>query len=242
MLPRPVVYMPSIDRGGVISKKADVLIQRLYEYLYESLANDSPNVKLTNYAIIRAVACFIKNNEFRAEDESRLLVFPINDCTSTICKPTPIHFKLSDRNVLRPYVEVYCGKKLDYNCSKQLTGLPIKSITVGPGGNQDAVFQSIIFRIDNGIDEETNIAESNGNVREWEYYSQFLKKLSQDNGINYNISVQELKQLKKMFKSDFSGFVNTVKQLGCFRQYQGECYFSERRKIIIRKSKIPYIY
>ncbi len=246
MFPSPVIYLADENNCCETSREQqkayDNLFQNLYDHLSSDYNNDCPRVRLTNYAIIRAIACFIKNVGFRAEDESRLLVFPISNCTSSACKSTPIHFRLSDRNVFRPYVEIYCGRKIcDDDVVPHFTGLPVKSITVGPGGNQDAVFQSIIFRIENGMDYETKLAKIEGDTVQKEYYTQFWDEMK-NNGETSNIEKKQLLQLEEEFKSDFTGFVTDIKNQPIFIKYQRECYFSERRNIIIRKSKIPYIY
>lgn len=78
-------------------------------------------------ALWKRMAPFVKRVEFRAEAEQRL-VFN----TAEMEKAVRIDYRNS-RNVLKPYLDIACGG-----------GWPICEVMVGPGFNQDVVFQSVL--------------------------------------------------------------------------------------------------
>lgn len=78
-------------------------------------------------ALWKRMAPFVKRVEFRAEAEQRL-VFN----TAEWEKAVRIDYRNS-RNVLKPYLDIECEG-----------GWPIYEVMVGPGFNQDVVFQSIL--------------------------------------------------------------------------------------------------
>lgn len=78
-------------------------------------------------ALWKRMAPFVKRAEFKAEAEHRL-VFNIAEWE----KPFRIDYR-NTQHVLKPYLDIECAD-----------GWPIHEIVVGPGFNQEVVFQSIL--------------------------------------------------------------------------------------------------
>lgn len=84
-----------------------------------------------------AIASFMKHESFKAEKEVRLLFSPIEfiGIDNNISKEL-VKFRESD-GITKPYMEIHIKHKKE---GKH----PIKSVTVGPGTNQDIVFNAIV--------------------------------------------------------------------------------------------------
>ena len=88
------------------------------------------------------LASYMKHISFKEEEECRLLIplvyFPQHEDES--CLLERINYRESN-GIIKPYIKV----KLFRNDNKNKT--PIKSITVGPGENQEQIFKALILLI-----------------------------------------------------------------------------------------------
>lgn len=111
------------------------------------LANSPMNINDYINCVISAFIPICKNRFFSHEQESRLLFYPIDG--------TEILYREKSNRIL-PYIKCTV-------VNKDSKKYPIKSITVGPGVNQNLVFNSVISILE-GVDNEKFISENDCSV------------------------------------------------------------------------------
>ncbi len=156
-----MIYDNNIDKISVV----DIIkiIREMLEGLYNIESNKisefikyKKNIKF----FFALLASYVKNGNFVMEDEIRMLC-PFME---TLEKKTSakIFYNRRTNGILRPYI------KIRFRQGEELLSappkLPIQKIIVGPAGNQDAVFNSIVHRVEHG------------NPAVWKYGVQYLKK------------------------------------------------------------------
>ena len=133
--------------------------------------------------------CFIKNKAFQSEKEVRFAVAALE--TSLVAKKiyhTKIDYYKANNNILRPYISLF------YSDGKQNIGLPIKSIWVGPGRNQDRAFESVIMRIEGDYNKVFPLPLTEYIVRLMEYYREMTDYINN----KYDEDIISLLDFKKM--------------------------------------------
>lgn len=102
---------------------------------------------------LRLLASYHKQEGFNGEREVRLSFFPLSadeDLCADINDPAQseaeIKYLCQRSGILRPYLEIYF---FDWLNNKD--ACPITAITVGPGGHQQTVFDSVVHRLQYGI-------------------------------------------------------------------------------------------
>lgn len=125
----------------------------------EAIAINGGDAKL--YLLL--LASLLKNNDFESEKEIRAIFLAEQEGQQ---KMNIKYFPLPN-GVLRPFCEIcFCSEE-----EKPL--LPLKEIVIGPSGNQQAVFDSVVHRIKYG---ETNL---------WDYWSMVDTKAFEENFYKY---------------------------------------------------------
>lgn len=104
------------------------------------------------------LASYFKNKDFVIEDEVRMVCPLIFDLDG---ESADIFYNKKENGILRPYIKVKFHKSADLDAKPML---PIVAITVGPAGNQEAVFNSVVHRVEYG------------KPAVWEYDKKFLGK------------------------------------------------------------------
>lgn len=159
-----MIYDSGTDKEAKISVKEIIeIIQNMLEGLYGIKPNDYEGFKQNKKNIkffFTLLASYVKNGKFVIEDEIRMLCpFLETPERKTVAK---IFYNKRENGILRPYIKVkFCQGE---NFISPNPKLPICKIIVGPAGNQDAVFNSIVHRVEYG---RTTI---------WKYGSDCLKK------------------------------------------------------------------
>lgn len=188
----------------------------------------------------KAVGTYVKRYDFYQEDEQRI-VFNLKDL-----RINPRIDYRNDKNVLKPYLDICC-----------VSGWPITEVTVGPGFNQNAVFRSIYHFLDNAEVHCHIITEGDY----WKRVEDYMKKVP---GVwNMNNCLNEITQLKLKIEGQKESAeknfdknqiytlvhqtINAILQSDDQRisdeqkSFFKENYFSVSG-IVLKKSKIPYIY
>lgn len=101
-----------------------------------------------------SIVPFFKHSAFSPEEEVRLAVRPLNvplDCVEPRLDKLSGMFKakihhMESNHILKPRIKIQWRKKV--GADQRNGGTPIKSITVGPGANQQMTYQSIIHYIE----------------------------------------------------------------------------------------------
>ena len=104
---------------------------------------------------LRLLATYHKQQGFYGEHEARLSFFPLSADEDLVTEPPNGDFSLNETDikyfrqssgVLRPYLEIYFLR-----LPEGIHACPITSVTVGPGGHQQAVFDSLVHRLEYGV-------------------------------------------------------------------------------------------
>lgn len=207
------------------------------------------------------IASLLKNKDFKSEEEIRAIFFAEKEGT---LKTNIRYFPMSN-GVLRPYCEiVFCDKE-------EKPMLPLQELVVGPSGNQQAVFDSVVHRIKYG---EKNIFDywnpSDQESFNKNFYSYVLGSIKRylndtDTKISEELACQIFDELKKSWENENGRDIISCTWEGClafnemsqdFKIYfcdqsddiklicnkiMQDNYFS-REGVWIRKSQIPYIF
>lgn len=195
-------------------------------------------------------ALLIKRYEFFQENEYRAIINLDNLCDEN-CNPI---FYRTDNNVIKSYV------KVKYKISDKITGWPIVAIMIGPGFNQNVVFDSMKLFLDSA---ELCVPKVTLDV----YVERILKYLY--NAANKITNMRDRKKFKKKidsrkndFNSEFVGriflvqmrqqllhFLESVKTNCKFRKQTIaeldeyiKCNYFSLCGIVLKKSSIPYIF
>lgn len=202
---------------------------------------------------LRMLASHIKNERFTSESEVRIATFPLQIRDNH----TKIHY-FSTKGILRPYIDVSFGY---YQNDGFVKAIPIKSITIGPSGKQQTVFDSVVHRLTYGVQKvyQYNLEELNNNLSSYcnmvkEYYSK-LEPITEDlvdiikiSWFNKNEEYlnKAFPKLKNIDISELIGIKNLNLKLNS-RQNEilhkiNEDFHFTREGIIIKKSSTPYIF
>lgn len=135
--------------------KDSILDEELIQYEWEQ------NPKLAQN-FLKLLSAYYKEERFRGEGEIRAAFLPAQKDDNKV--RSKIEYFEQANGILRPYMDVFfMHNYCDAECYK--VECPIKSITVGPGGGQDSVFNSVVHRLEYG------------DTRVWEYTKEELEKL-----------------------------------------------------------------
>lgn len=197
-------------------------------------------------------ATYIKNNSFAAEKEIRAsfmyheravnLPFDHSEAEDYLKIHPKVFFYRTDKGILRPYLNVkICQRNFnDEDIIKPL--LPLKSITVGPSGNQQAVFDSVVHRLKYGECKLYNYSDNNNSLqkRKNDFYKEVEKWWPTKIG-REKFSDKIFAMIIDYFFEKPIDFSKNQMEKNIVEKIKKDFYFSPKG-IIVRKSKIPYIF
>lgn len=242
-----VIYCTSSSDGMPPDElsKAEADIQKMVE---EHCGNKLAGLPAIRESVAECAA-LIKRYEFFQEDEYRA-IFNLNNVGIT--EKSPIFYR-TEENVLKSFIKVKC--RIGEN-----VGWPVASVMVGPGFNQDVVFNSLIFFLDNSNILITGITHDKYILRAKDYLIEGVKKLNDER------LMQEFKEIivnhnwkccsgftdpefSSQMQIEVNGIVEKLRkkiddeniQNPDFNKYWDNNYFS-RTSVILKKSSIPYIF
>lgn len=140
---KPVIYftrnamLEKVSKNQVY-KRMDEIIERINALKLRS-GEDGAEEKISE------LAAQIKRYEFSAEQEWRL-IFNMTEHTAEY-KKTPLFYREQD-SILKPFIKVAVSKQ--DKAGLRPIPWPVTAITVGPGYNQDQVFQSLRYFLNFG--------------------------------------------------------------------------------------------
>ena len=214
-------------------------------------------------------ATYIKDISFEAEKEIRAafiyhqLIDSLDENADKYCPK--LNYYRMDKGILRPFINVRIMQLS--NTGRDDSGeyapmLPLKSITIGPSGNQQAVFDSVVHRIKYGelkvYDYTKDIKRFNDNFRS--YLVDVWDWIVQNRDLN--ISLTDNPKLEENIKSELVALwkqnnqkegsliedvcsivePNMNKRLIHIIQEINKNFYFSNKGILIKKSKIPYIF
>lgn len=182
----------------------------------------------------REVSAFVKRYDFKQEAEYRLLFDP----EKTAFYPK-IEYRV-DNKVLKPYIDVFCEN-----------GWPIWEIMIGPGFNQDIVFESVKHFLNNAT-VKIGVTDTAGYIHRVEGYFNGLPEVQLDEYIELKEKLEDKKMLELDLQTAKINFwdlvhrlVNGIAEAGeideTASQYVRKYYFT-KSGVIVTRSSIPYIF
>ncbi|MCM1231033.1 MAG: hypothetical protein NC489_12950 [Ruminococcus flavefaciens] len=182
---------------------------------------------------------FVKRADFGAEEEYRLVF----DFGNVSCFTPRVDFR-TDKNVIKPYLDIEIEE-----------GWPITEIIVEPGFNQEAVFNGIVYYLSKGVvkvppislvemgkrmqryfqdmkKESISSVKVNKWVRQWSDLYDFI---TEDSATN-----PEETMLSRLYQ-EFKKYLGTISNDNICREYIRNNFLA-LSGIVLRKSRIPYIY
>lgn len=200
-------------------KEKKEIFKAIKEYISEQKIDE--DIEGNIIKIWKDIAPYIKNYEFRQEKEVRLIFkAALGEDTGDL-----IEYRNS-QGVLIPYLDIYME-----------SGWPVTEIMIGPGRNQERVFNSICHFIEHSslkipkVNQEQNV------------------KVFLEGMLNYQIEQTKINQYRRFISDavenqDIITYKDAVydclgKVHGHEEEYLNRNYFS-RYGIIVRKSNAPY--
>lgn len=242
-----VIYCTS-SSNGMPPKELKSAMKKINEMINERCGDESASLPYIRESVAECAA-LIKRYEFYQEDEYRA-IFNLNNIQIT--ENSPIFYR-TDANVLKSYIKVRCRNGKD-------VGWPVVSVMVGPGFNQDVVFNSLIFFLDNSNISIAKITHDTYIQRAKNYLLEGIKKLTDHSCIqkltdhinNYKwdccdsfMDPEFSSQMQIVVHDVMEKLISEADKEGVltfdFKKYWVTNYFS-RTSIILKKSSIPYIF
>lgn len=135
-MPHKVHYGPKSDS----SDPSDIrLIKKMNREIKAMLPKIHELSSITGNTAIRGVIPYIKHQAFKDEKESRITLYQIRN-SGNYCSS----IKYRAGNVIKPFIEL----RMLYGNKKAEKQIPIKSITIGPDRDQDLLFSSIYYLLE----------------------------------------------------------------------------------------------
>ncbi len=231
LVPQKVFYF-TYDLMQLCEREYQDTAYEILDRLYDS--KDPVEEKNENWKYISA---FIKRHDFYQEAEQRLVFRP-----GQPPYPPKIQYRM-DKKVLKPYIDVECEN-----------GWPISEIMVGPGFNQQVVYDSVVhflehMQVKNGIGSTTEYVNRIQNyfrhyhdkLRKYETYQELERRCS-DTDIVEQMSLEDAKCIfAKQVKDICREVCESQKCDMELRTYIETNYFASCG-IVVSKSSIPYIF
>lgn len=114
---------------------------------------DKTKSRLKDY--FRLYVSYFKNDAFKIEDEYRGVFYPL---FIKHAEPPTVFYHVTPVGIVRPYIKVGFRESSMEPDVDGISPLPVRSITIGPAGNQQAVFDSVVHRV------------KYGTLKVWNYY------------------------------------------------------------------------
>ena len=144
----------------------------------------------------RLFVSYCKNAAFKMENEYRGVFYPLF-AKHTV--PPTIFYHVTSAGIVRPYIKVGFNEPDVY---EGICPLPIKSISIGPAGNQQAVFNSVVHRV------------KYGTLKTWDYWEHKENGEFKKNFIDYvcgaleEFTVRNTKKVsEEVVKGVFTGLI-----------------------------------
>lgn len=242
--------------GDLKEEESDRGSEENKEYLYNML--------------MRIAATYIKNDKFKDEEEARITITP--QMFSEKEYQTKINYFPMDSGVLRPYINI-----------KIVNGenpcLPLRSLTVGPSGIQQTVFDSVVHRLKYGECNIYNYFVNNKNSFLKNFFNYLLEANSlplpdKEGSFKWDDKegIVQLFQIAEKFKGQTQKLVTALiyDWIICNEEYLSKLraevegidkygteypknvqdkikkikqnFYFTKEGVLIRKSKIPYIF
>lgn len=207
---------------------------KILDHLYEDDVKDKSDWKKERW---RYVSALVKRYDFYQEKEFRLIFDP----NETAYIPS-IQYR-PDNKVLKPYLDIYCDN-----------GWPIMEVMIGPGFNQQVVFDSIQHLLDHievkiGIRSAEDYVERvklylkpySSKLKKYKAYKNLMDQCLQADWVT-NV---EMGQAKIFFNQEMRKLrAEIYKDKRCkedIKKYFGQNYFT-KSGVVLTKSSIPYIF
>ncbi len=200
-------------------------------------------------ATINLLACHIKDKRYSNEQEIRLSFFPYRAAAVDDSFFNCELIYTEDNHRLIPHVPVYCFKNdINHHSPQELDpqdmcGWPIKKIVVGPGSNQEAVFESLIHRMEAGGTKVFKYTDKEI-AREKIKHAKDAQNWQNSNGL-------ELTEAQQLAFDEITALTNEIKKVQLLQYYKYQCLadifipyektrYCTSQGIILERSNLQY--
>lgn len=141
---------------------------------------------------LKLLSAYYKEERFRGEGEIRAAFLPTQKSKNL---SSTIEYFEQKNGILRPYMDVIFMH--DYGDAEPYkVECPIQSITIGPGGSQESVFDSVVHRLEYGETKvwHYELSEISELLSKFVYgcFEQYAQKLEQSEDDSYYTKVAEM--------------------------------------------------
>lgn len=236
----------------------DLLPKDVYYFTYDSMVNAQQKRQYENTAFEildqlypvevkdfeentnqrwRYISTYVKRYDFYQESESRLVFEP----SAAVYRPL-VEYRC-DKKVLKPYLDIVCKD-----------GWPVSEIMIGPGFNQDVVYNSVVHFLEHKTDLKNGIATPEDFVqRVLDYFHPYEKWLMAFDAYCELLALcSEQDKLAKMdlntVRINFTQKVREVCRAVCLKDKRSNLakyllsHPFTKSGIVASKSSIPYIF
>ncbi len=217
------------NQGDEYERQAFLILDKLY-------ASDSKDQTEGKDEVWRYVSTFVKRYDFYQEAESRMVFQP----TQTAYFPK-VQYRM-DQKVLKPYLDMVCED-----------GWPIWEIMIGPGFNQQVVYNSVEHFLSH-VEVKLGIRDTEDYLKRieayWNPYADELKNVKIYNDLQSHI--KDAKTAKMCLEDAQIIFGEEMQQVCSFICDNDGCneglkkYIKRHRfmkkGLVLSRSSIPYIY
>ncbi len=233
LLPREVFYF-TLDSMKKKKVKYNDVAYAILDQLYSDNSKDQEEWKKERW---RYVSTLVKRYDFYQEEECRLVFEPNESAYEPLVQYRP------DKKVLKPYLDIECEG-----------GWPIWEIMIGPGFNQQVVFESIehflnYAKIKAGCDDTKEYVKRIKSYllpwkKELEKCKEYkeLQKIFSNRAWTRSVDLEDAKIFLQLKIREIMKTINKDSEYSeDLKNYFNECRFT-RSGIVLKKSSIPYIF
>lgn len=159
--------LPQLDANRIKRAFAKAILEFNDDWIDESVLDEEciqrkweENPQLAQN-FLKLLSAYYKEERFKGEGEIRAAFLPARKDKKIYSQ---IEYFEQPNGILRPYMDVFFFHNY-HNGDPYKVECPIKSITIGPGGGQDSVFDSVVHRLEYG------------DTKVWEYTKEEKEKL-----------------------------------------------------------------
>lgn len=237
LLPQEVYYF-TYDSMRDKQAEYEEAAYRILNQLYTAKSSERLEWKRERWEYISAL---VKRYDFYQEEEYRLVLDPRESAYFPA-----IQYR-HDKKVLKPYLDIYCDG-----------GWPIMEIMIGPGFNQQVVYDSVAHLLDHAVVKvgvkssvdyvkrlQTYLHPQNENLKKYPVYHELDERCARCLQSDYLNEEEEEEEAKIHIDRKMDELRKSIyKDQECdenLKAYMNRYYFS-RSGVVLTKSSIPYIF
>lgn len=232
-------------REHFLPRRIDYQAEQLRVQIQDAIQQieEDPDLFVWKMIYILEQIPFFKHPGFSQEGESRLILRPYKRLESD---DSITYSRVGYReagHILVPYLEIYCGNPADPKASlADSIGWPVVSLTVGPGHDQDVVFESLVHRLEFGKNKFRAFSEDELFRAQKKFYRNFSDQYPEADSLRPILTgLRKRKGEDDPFQTVKKAISNDPELRRGYDDYCTKQHLCSSG-ILIKKSQIPYIF